>query len=486
MNVIGSSARAGTFVNCWRLSRPSHIPAFLDVVRCVSLFDAHRCVARCRQLSRLSLPHMTWTRRNWLLAAGLLPLELSALESLDVQATSLSPLATGRDGDTIEFGPPPELPDKASFPNIRGTLLDSASSHPSPAAAVELARNAVAAEPGDASAFRPNETRVRQAFAKLVNADVTEITFVPSTQIGESFVGAALGSYDKGAHVVSDYLHFVGSQQMYTDMTKQGLEVTWVKIKDNRIPLEEIDRAIVKGKTKLVAVSHTAFVTGFQHDLKRVSEIAHAKDAMVYADIIQGAGNQPLDLTASGVDAACCATYKWLMASGTAFLYVRTSSQAKMRPLFSHHSRYTRLLPTTHMYPFDAPATDIVDGYEAKAGAPGMFATGYEPSVTTLAGLEHTLPYIMNIGPDAIQAHAQTLTNRLKAELPKLGYPLMTPLESRAPIVTVVANDAQRLAAALRAANVRVTTRWNHIRIAPSVFNDMDDVDRLLATLPRA
>jgi selenocysteine lyase/cysteine desulfurase len=76
-----------------------------------------------------------------------------------------------------------------------------------------------------------------------------------------------------------------------------------------------------------------------------VSEIAHAKGAMVYADIIQAAGNQPLDLTASGVDAAACATYKWLMSSGTAFLHVRKSSMQKMLPgitcAFQHPSSTT-------------------------------------------------------------------------------------------------------------------------------------------------
>jgi selenocysteine lyase/cysteine desulfurase len=77
-------------------------------------------------------------------------------------------------------------------------------------------------------------------------------------------------------------------------------------------------------------------VNGFQHDVKRVCEIAHAKDVMVYADIIQAAGNVPVDVKDWGVDATCCATYKWLMSSGTAFLYVRKASQAQMRPPYSH------------------------------------------------------------------------------------------------------------------------------------------------------
>jgi selenocysteine lyase/cysteine desulfurase len=261
--------------------------------------------------------------------------------------------------------------------------------------------------------------------------------------------------------------------------------VAWVKMKDNKIPLDDLDRAIIKGKTKLVAVSATSFVTGFQHDLKRVSEIAHAKGAMVYADIIQAAGNTPLDLTASGVDAAAGGTYKWLMSSGTAFLYVRRASQEKMRPPFYHWTQETTPLPTTHMYPFDAPGGQIVDGYTQKDGAAGMFSMAYEPNIPTLAGLEYTLPYIMHIGVDKIQAHAKPLTDRLKAELPKRGYPLMTPVDATSPIVTAAAENAQRLAQPLRAANINITTRWNHIRIATSVFNDMDDIERLLAALPK-
>lgn len=432
---------------------------------------------------------MTITRRAWLLAAGAMPLELAAIHALGAQVSQGTRAGDRLDsaGSPPPIGPAPSLPDKASFAHVRGTSLNAAATHPRPAGATEFIRKSVAAEEADPSGmYRPNETRIREMFATLVNVDASEVVLVPTTQAGESFVASALGVHERGSHVVSDYLHFVGSQMMYTDMAKRGVEVTWVKMRDNAISLDDLDRAIVKGKTKLVAVSGTSFVNGFEHDLKRVSEIAHAKGAMVYADIIQTAGNSPLDLHASGVDAAATGTYKWLMSSGTAFLYVRKSSQERMRPPFYHWEQETTPLPTTHMYPFDAPGAQIVDHYGQKKGAAGMFAMGYEPNIATLAGLEYSLPYIMNIGVDNIQAHAQRLTNRLKAELPRRGYPLLTPLGARSPIVTVVAENAERLAPMLKAANVNVTTRWNHIRIAPSVFNDMDDVDRFLAVLPRA
>jgi selenocysteine lyase/cysteine desulfurase len=138
------------------------------------------------------------------------------------------------------------------------------------------------------------------------------------------------------------------------------------------------------------------------------------------------------------------------------------------------------------MYPFDSPGKDIVDGYAAKEGAAGMFSMGYTNNPAVVAGLEYSLPYIMNIGVKNIQAHSRPLTDRLKLELPKRGYPLLTPIDCTSPIVTCVVKDAERLAPAFNAANVRLTTRWNHIRIGTSVFNDMDDIERLLGALPKA
>jgi len=423
------------------------------------------------------------TRRKWIYAAGTLPLQLPVMSAFQAGLG-------GREGANpgpppVSFGPPPALPDKAGFPSLSGTYLNSAATHPRVGGAIDLVRKAAAAETGGPGGFRPNQRRISQTFARLINADPDEIAFVPSTQIGESFVASALGLPEKGSHVVSDDLHFCGSQMMYTDMRRRGVEVTWVKMtKDGRIPLDGLDRAIVKGKTRLVAISATSFVNGFQHDVKRVCQMAHAKDVMVFADIIQAAGCVPVDVKDWGVDAASCATYKWLMSPGTAFLYVRKASQARIEPPFYHWSQFSTL-PTTHMYPFDTPANEIVDSYTPKSGAAGMFSMGYTPNQAALAGLEYSLPYIMNIGVADIQAHVQPLMTRLKRELAGRGYTLLTPLDTRSPIVTVVAEKAERLAPVFRAANVSVTTRWNHIRIAASVFNDMDDVNRLLAVMPK-
>lgn len=440
---------------------------------------------------------MTLNRRAMLLAAGSLPLQAAALSAAAQDSGSPLGRRPSRGSPAPVLGPAPQLPDKANFPAVRNTTyLNSSGSHPWSAGSIELIKQASVAEVGEPGGFMPNQARIKANYAKLINADADEIAFVPSTSIGESFVASALGLPAKGTHVVSDTLHFIGAQMMYVDMQKRGLEISWVKMTpDGRISLEDYDRAIIPGKTKLVAVSSTSMINGYSHDLKKLCDIAHAKGALVHADIIQTAGNAPLDVKACGVDTACAGTYKWLMSKGTAFLYVKKAALAKMQPPYYHFNQYmfpgpsdtpgTKMgLPNTHMYPFDTPGKEIADNFKPKDGVEGLFEMNYQPSSSTLAGLEYSLPYIMNIGVENIQAHAKPLIDRLKAELPKRGYKLMTPVDNNSPIVTVVVKDAGRLDPYFEKANVKITTRWNHLRMAVSVFNDMNDIDRVLAALP--
>ena len=79
---------------------------------------------------------------------------------------------------------------------------------------------------------------------------------------------------------------------------------------------------------------------GFQHDLKAVCDLAHAHGALVYADIIQGAGAVPIDVRATGLDFAACSSFKWLMGDfGLGFLYAREGALEHVkRSQWGYHS----------------------------------------------------------------------------------------------------------------------------------------------------
>ena len=157
---------------------------------------------------------------------------------------------------------------------------------------------------------------------------------------------------------MTDALHFDGSilnlQLLQRD---RGLDLRIVMPRDNgsRIDLRDMEKVIDK-KTRLVEVSLVAMYNGFQHDLKAVCDLAHANGAYVYADIIQAAGASPIDVKATGVDFAACASFKWLMADfGLGFLYAKEELLDRVvhRSQRGYHS--SRDI-ATHFLPYDPPA----------------------------------------------------------------------------------------------------------------------------------
>ncbi|WP_211098718.1 aminotransferase class V-fold PLP-dependent enzyme [Nitrospirillum viridazoti] len=416
------------------------------------------------------------TRRDVMLAAGTLTMAEVVPAAVGAQTAP-----TGASKPTL----PTRFPDKASFFPHDLVYLDSGSQHPvstGAKAAVDTYLSKRMLDPAAAHYDLPDDG-VREKFARLVNADADDIAYVQSTTAGEQMVLRGLGLPKSGGHIVTDTLHFFGSLPLYEEMQRHGVEVTWVEPKDGRILLADLKQAIRKD-TRLVALSLVSTINGFEHDLKAVCDLAHANGALVYADIIHAAGCVPVDLKGSGVDFAACASYKWLMGDfGLGFIYGTKAARAQLAR--TEYGYYGMSAFKPHIYPFDPPGEMIAD-YAYADTAEGTFAHGTHAHMV-IAQLDHSLDYILGVGVAGIQAHAQDLIRRLKQELPKLGYSLMTPPEATTPLVTCAYENArEKLGAKLAAAKIKMTVSANRFRVTPSVFNDHTDIDRLLAALGHA
>jgi len=410
------------------------------------------------------------TRRDLLLSAGALPLTGSLSVAAEIREASTTAIA---------------LPDRSAFHATDITYLDPGSVHPISLGAQAAVQTYLARRTLDPSAQGNGveDEDVLAKFARLVNADKDEVAFVQSTTTGEQMVLRALGLPQSGGHVVTDTLHFFGSFPLYEEMSRQGVDVTWVRDRDGRISLDDVRAAVRKG-TKLVALSKVSTFNGFEHDLTAVCDIAHSNGALVYADIIHAAGCVPLDLHASGVDFAASASYKWLMGDfGLGFIYVRKDVRPRLPRVEYGYYGVGSFQP--HVYPLDPKGASIAD-YAFQDNATGAFALGTHGE-SVMAQLDYSLDYVMRLGVSNIQVHAQSLIRRLKVELPKLGYPLLTPMESATPMVTCLYADARtKLAPRLKEAKIRMTVGANRFRVSVSVFNTMADIDALLQCLGRA
>lgn len=408
------------------------------------------------------------TRRNWLTLGAA---SLAGIAACRSNASALPEANLPALADT--------LPDKAGFDLASGIYLNAGSQHPISLAArasVNAYLKYRTSHP-PSSQYELGADLVVEKFARLVNADPDEITFVQSTTTGEQMIVRSLMLPEAGARIVTDTLHFFGSMPLYLEMEKAGCEVAWVKDRDGRISLEDMDRAITPG-TRLVALSLVSTVNGFQHDLKAICDLAHSRGALVYADIIHAAGCVPVDLHASGVDFAACASYKWLMGDfGLGFLYVRKGAKEALTR--TQYGYYGVSQFSSHIYPYDTPG-DAVASYDFADTTTGLFALGTY-SHTTVALLNASLDYISALGVNAIQQHARRLTTRLKEGLQSRGYVLMTPEDTETPLVACAYQDARtRLGPRLKAAGITTTVSANRFRPSVSVFNTLDEIEYFL------
>jgi len=377
------------------------------------------------------------------------------------------------------------LPRKAAF-DIDGINLNAAYTHPMSNATVQAMRDYMDGRQQNARGKKQDISADRKVphalFAQMINADPSEVAWVASTMAGENYVvnGLGLGQPGTRGRVVTDAYHFDGSLYMYGELAKQGLDLHVVRPKNNGIDLADMEAAITPGTT-LVAVSLVSTINGFQHDLKALCKIAHARGALVYADIIQAAGAVPIDVKDSGVDFCACSTYKWLMGDfGVGFLYVRKESLDRIRRTVFGYRQIADF--DFHVFPFDPPGKNVFD-FAASPGTAGRVEVGTLGNAA-VAGLGVSMRTLTDIGVAQIQAWRQPFLQRLQQEMPRLGFAPMTRLDSTAPLISFAYQDAaKRLRARLDKANINIQLYQHRVRISPSFYNDMGDIDRLLAAL---
>jgi selenocysteine lyase/cysteine desulfurase len=405
-------------------------------------------------------------RRRLLLGMGSLPLVVSQVQ----------PTQAGNNIGSSQI-----LPDKESFP-FDGVNLDAAFTHPmsvvTRSAYLDFLEHRVTEDVRIGPGNNARDAAVG-LFAKLINADPTELAVVPSTMEGENLIAASVG-LGKAAGVVTDALHYDASLVLHGELARHGTPLQVVAPRGGGIALADMEAAISKS-TRLVAVSLVSATTGFQHDLKALCELAHSKGALVYADIIQAAGAVPVDVKATGVDFCCCGSYKWLMGDfGTAFLYVRPDRLGELKRVQVGWRQVRHQV--THVFPFDAPGSALGE-WSLGSNTASIFEVS-TPAWGCLACVARSLTYIQSFGVEAIMRHRKPLLDRLRQELPKRGFNLLTPPDSTGPILVFACKGARaRFGKALRDARVRISTYENRIRISPSVYNDLEDIERLLRVL---
>jgi len=365
---------------------------------------------------------------------------------------------------------------RADFPVVEESIyLDGPYITPSPRQAIASASAFAEAKgraPVSLGRMLEETDATRRKFARLVGAAEPEIGMLFATSEGENIVARAL-DLGAGDNVVIDDLHYDTTYILYQQLAaSRGLEVRVVKSEAGGAPVDAFAEH-VDSNTRLVSVAWISHHNGYSHDLKGLAELAHAHDAYLYADAIQGIGMIDLDVRDTEIDFFTTGTYKWLLGGfGVAPFFVREE-----------------LLDLVTVDRFGAlQVAEDLGGYRYRLYDDGRkfgYATLGFGSVFQLSA---ALDYLLQVGVPNIERYTVALAHRLRDGLAAQGYEVWTPEGNHSSIVTFEHGQSiERVRSAIEAENIKVSFKegGRMIRVGAALFNNADEIDALLEVTGR-
>ena len=182
---------------------------------------------------------------------------------------------------------------------------------------------------------------------------------------------------------------------------RTGATLKWFGLtEDGRIRSEDAD-TVITDRTRVVAVTHVANVTGAITDLAPIVSRAHEVGALVVLDACQSVPHLPVDFHALDVDFAAFSAHKMYGPTGVGFLYGRRELLEALPPAQFGGSM-------VELAWMDRPAEYMAP--------PARFEAGTQP-VAQVVAAGVAADWMRSIGMEAVAAHERTIA----AELLRLG-----------------------------------------------------------------
>ncbi len=313
----------------------------------------------------------------------------------------------------------------------------------------------------------------RQSAANLIRANANEIAFMKNTTQGILLAANGI-DWQEGENVVTTAVEFPANVYPWWSLKERyGVETRMVAERHGRIHIGDLAAAI-DSRTKVLAISHVEFASGFRHDLQAIGEICHEKGIWFVVDAIQSVGVIDVDVKACGIDILAADGHKWLCApEGAAIFYCAEERQDQ---LINTNLGWAGVVNPRDFLNYDlTPKPDATRFEEGSYNSIGLF------------GLHAAIDLLLEIGLPQIERRVLHLTERLMDGLESKGYHISTPTkESERSGIVVFRSDRHtttELFGLLRRANV-VSAERGGLRLSPHYYNTTEEVEQVLEILP--
>ncbi|MGB0767958.1 MAG: aminotransferase class V-fold PLP-dependent enzyme [Phycisphaeraceae bacterium] len=315
--------------------------------------------------------------------------------------------------------------------------------------------------------------------AKLVNArGKHEIAFMPNTVTGLSCLANGL-NWVKGDRVVISDVEYPANRYPWTALRARGVEVVEAKQgPDYRIDIDDVIH-LINDRTRVVALSHVQFGSGFRIDLKPIADEVHAAGGLLCVDAIQSLGAMPMDVQTMGIDFLAAGSHKWLLGcEGAGFVCCDEDLCQQLQPPIAG------VLGRVN-------ALDYGNYDERWLPDARRFETG-TMSVLALRSMRAAIELLLEVGLDTVWSRIDALGQHLREALSAKGYRVVSPpgITERSGIVAFDWPEREdqhdRVVKELAAQSIVIANRMGHLRASPHFYNGIEQIDRLVAALPDA
>lgn len=332
-------------------------------------------------------------------------------------------------------------------------------------------------------------TRFHNNFAKLLKTTSENISMVTNTSEAVCMIANGY-PFEPGDQVISYVHEYPANHYPWRLQERRGVELLLLSdvdaAQENRpycraIPdsfarawsFEELERRITK-RTKVIALSHVQFTSGFAADLDRLGKLCKAESIDLVIDAAQSLGCLPIYPEEMGIAAIASSGWKWLAGPiGTGAMYTSPSFREKIQ---------ITMTGADHMLQDTA--------YLDHSWRPYTTGKKFEYSTcpySVLDALSCTVEQVFLAQPmEAVRDHNFKLQERALSKLDMAKYqPVVHVPASRSGILSLIPRiaTAPEICGALAKQKIILTPRDGYIRFAPHVFTTEDEVDRAVEML---
>lgn len=298
----------------------------------------------------------------------------------------------------------------------------------------------------DVPSFDHHVQAGREGYAALTGVPVGSVAMAGTVSSALGLVAAAIPD---GSRIATLRAEFTSTTFPFAAQASRGVTITELSADELVATAADFD---------VVTASLVQSADGAVLDLAALRHSLEGADTVTVIDVTQALGWKHIDV--GWVDVTAAAVYKWLLSPrGTTWMSL---SDRVIRMMTPHAANwYAGEQPWQTIYGLPLRLADDARRFDVS------------PTWFSVLGAGLTLPWLASLDRAAVQAHTVGLADRLRAEL-------RLPPQASA-IVSLPIDDA---ADRLQAAGIRAAVRAGAVRVGFHLYNNDNDLDRLVDVLP--